>query len=290
MEPGQIISMSKLCQITGHTGEQILRPTGNYTKIKLTGKLAPCEVCAQAKIRQVNIPKKMKKLPTKPGYRVFIDICSFKQVCRGGNRHWLFAVDELSDSSQSFFLSRKRDQVKLIPMWIKGSSKKCRIEIKRIRLDNSGENKSLQKECNKENLGVIFEFPGPGRPQPNSVAERRIPTLMGRATAMLIQAGIDSKEKDNFWCEVISTVTKLDNIMVTPDRTKTPYTLLYNKDAKYMKDMRTFGEMTVVAIHEGKRLDPSWTIEEKHVFFLDMQKIMLGIYTDSSICTQKELS
>ena len=149
MEPGKIISMSKLHQITGHTREHLLRPTANYMKIKLTGKLAPCEVCAQAKIRQANIPKKkMKKLPTRPGYRVFIDICSFKQVSRGGNRHWLNAVDEFSDCSHSFFLSRKSDQIKLIPMWIKGLSKKYGIAIKKMRLDNSGENESLQKEKN----------------------------------------------------------------------------------------------------------------------------------------------
>ena len=120
MELGNIISMSKFHRITGHTGEHLLRPTANYMKIKLTGKLAPCEVCAQAKIRQVNIPKKkMKKLPTRPGYRVFIDICSFKQVSRGGNRHWLIVVDEFSDCNHSFFLRRKSDQIKLIPMWIK---------------------------------------------------------------------------------------------------------------------------------------------------------------------------
>ena len=191
MEPGKIISMSKFHQITGHTGEHLLRPTANYMKTKLTGKLAPCEVCAQGKIRQGNIPKKkMKKLPTKPGYRVFIDIGSFKQVSRGGNRHWLIAVDDFSDCSHSFFLSRKSDQIKLIPMWIKGLSKKYGVEIKRIRLDNSGENKSLQKKCNKENLGVIFELTAPGTPQQNSVAERRIPMLMGKTRAMLIQAGI----------------------------------------------------------------------------------------------------
>ena len=75
MEPGKRISMSKFHQITGHTGEHLLRPTGKYMKIELTGKLAPCETCAQTKIRQPNTPKKkMKKLPTKPGYRVFIDI------------------------------------------------------------------------------------------------------------------------------------------------------------------------------------------------------------------------
>ena len=182
----------------------------------------------------------MKKLPTRPGYRVFIDICSFKQVGRGGNRHWLIAVDQFSDCSHSFFLSRKSDQIKLIPMWIKGLSRKHRIEIKKISLDNSGENKSLQKECDKQNLGVIFEFTALGMPQQNSVVERRIHC-------------IDSKGKGEFWCEVISTATNLDNIMVRPDRTKPPYTLFYNKDAKFMKHLRPFGEMAVVAIHEGKK-------------------------------------
>ena len=76
--------------------------------------------------------------------------------------------------------------------------------------------------------------------------------LIGRARAMLTQGGIDSNGKGEFWCEVISTATKLDNRMVRPDRTKPPYTLFYNKDAKYMKHMRTFGEMEVVAIHEEK--------------------------------------
>ena len=254
MEPGKTISIGKFHQITGHTGEHLLKPAANYMKLKLIGRLPPCEVCAQAKIRQRNIPKKkMKKLPTRPGYRVFMDICSFKQVSRGGNRHWLIVVDEFSDCTDSFFLNKKSDQIKIMPMWIKGIAKKYKIEIKRIRLDNSGENRSLQKECDKQNLGIIFEFTAPGTPQQNSIAERRIPTLMGRARAMLIQAGLESKYKREFWCEVISTATKLDNIMVRAERTKPPHTLFYGKDAKYMRCLRTFGEMAVVAIHEGKK-------------------------------------
>ena len=46
MEPGNTISMSKLHQIIGHTGEHLLRPTANYMRLKLTGKLAPCDVYA----------------------------------------------------------------------------------------------------------------------------------------------------------------------------------------------------------------------------------------------------
>ena len=115
-------------------------------------------------------------------------------------------------------------ETKILPMWIRGMAKKHRIEIKRIRLDNSGENKSLQKDCDKQSLGIIFELTAPGTPQQNSIAERRIPTLMGRARAMLIQAGLEPKHKGELWCEVISTATKLDNIMVRPERTK-PLTL-----------------------------------------------------------------
>ena len=58
IEPGKKISMWNFHQITGCTGENLLRPIAKYTKIELTGKFAPCEICAQAKIRQANVPKK----------------------------------------------------------------------------------------------------------------------------------------------------------------------------------------------------------------------------------------
>ena len=110
MEPGKTIFVSKFHQITGHTGEHLLKPTANYMKLRLIGRLPQFEVCAQAKIRQRNIPKKkMKKLPTRPGYRVFMDICSFKQFSRGENRNWLIVVDEFSDCTHSFFLKTKSD-------------------------------------------------------------------------------------------------------------------------------------------------------------------------------------
>ena len=123
----------------------------------------------------------------------------------------------------------------MIPIWIKGLRAKYWINVKSIRLDNSGENRSLEKECEKQNLGIIFEFTAPGTPQQNSVVERKIPTLMGRSRAMMIEAGFNQQDKRKFWCEVISTATKLDNIMVRKERTKPPYTLFYNEEPKYKK-------------------------------------------------------
>ena len=223
--------------------------------IKLTGKLEPYETCAQAKIRQANVlKKKEKKVPSRPGYRMIIDISSFKHECMGGKRHWLIVVHKFSDCSHSFFLKRKSDQIELVPIWIKELKAKYLIDIKYIRLDNSGGSRNLQKQCDKLNLRIIFEFSPPGTPQQNSVVERKIPTLMGRSRAMMITAGFSQQDKRKFWWEVISTATKLENIMVRKDRLKPPYTLFYNDEPKYMKFLRSYGEMAVIAISERKKI------------------------------------
>ena len=172
----------------------------------------------------------------------------------GGKRHWLIVVDEFSECSHSFFLKRKSDQIELLPTWMKELKAKHGIDIKYVRLDNSGENRVLQQACLKQNLGIIFEFTAPGTPQQNSVVERKIPTLMGRSRAMMITAGFDTQEKRKFWCEVISTATKLDNIMVRKDRTKPPFTLFSNDEPKYMKFLRSFGEVAVIAISDDKKM------------------------------------
>ena len=38
------------------------------------------------------------------------------------------------------------------------------------------------------------------------------------------------------------------------ERTKPPYTLFYNEEARYMQYIRSFGEMAVIAISDGKKM------------------------------------
>ena len=54
-EPGKSIPIWKFHQMHGHTGEHLLRTTAENVGIKLTGRLEPCEICAQAKMRQANM-------------------------------------------------------------------------------------------------------------------------------------------------------------------------------------------------------------------------------------------
>ena len=70
----------------------------------------------------------------------------------------------------------------------------------------------------------------------------------------MLTAGFSQQDKRKVWCEVISTATKLDNIMVRKERTKPPLTLFSNDEAKYTKFLRSFGEMAVIAISDGKKM------------------------------------
>ena len=71
---------------------------------------------------------------------------------------------------------------------------------------------------------------------------------------MMTEAGFSQQDKRKFLCEVISTAAKLDNIIVRKERTKPPYTLFYNDEPKYKKYLRSFGEMVVIEISDGKKM------------------------------------
>ena len=105
---------------------------------------------------------------------------------------------------------------------------------------------------------------------------------------MMIQAGLDQQDKRKFWCEVISTASKLDNTIVRTDRTKPPHTQFFNKDAKYMKNLRSFGGMAVVAIHEGKKMRSKLDTRGKTSMFVGYADDNAGdVYRFINIQTKK---
>ena len=135
-----------------------------------------------------------------------------------------------------------------------------KIQVKIIRCDNAGENKVLERESGKEELGIIFEYTAPGTPQQNGVVERAFVTVMGRARAMMNHAGFTMAKRQQLWCEASQTATMLDNILVQESAKSPPFTQFFGVDAKYAKHLRVFGEMCVVADTDNKvgrtKIDP----------------------------------
>ena len=97
----------------------------------------------------------------------------------GGRQHWVMLVDEATKYKKSLFLKKKNEQVEPIIDWIRDLKARHEIQVQIIRCDNTGDNKVLETESDKNELGIIFEYTAPGTPQQNGVVERAFVTVIG---------------------------------------------------------------------------------------------------------------
>ena len=87
-------------------------------------------------------------------------------------------------------MEKKNEQAKPIIDWMKALKAKHEIQVKIIRCHNAGENKALETESDKNDMGMIFEYSAQGTPQQNGVVERAFVTVMGHARAIDESCGI----------------------------------------------------------------------------------------------------
>ena len=155
---------------------------------------------------------------------MYSDISSMRKPTMGGRQHWVVLVDEARKYKKSFFLKKKNEHVEPSIDWTKALKARHEIQVKIIRCDNAGENKFLERESDKNELGIIFEYTAPGTPQQNGVVERAFVIVMGRARAMMNHAGFTMAKRQQLWCEAAQTATLLYNILVQ-DSAKSPLLL-----------------------------------------------------------------
>jgi hypothetical protein len=67
---------------------------------------------------------------------------------------------------------------------IKQLKTKYNYEVKFLRCDNAGENKSTKNLCNKLGFAVDLKFTAPDTPQQNGRVERKFTTLYGCVQAI----------------------------------------------------------------------------------------------------------
>ena len=247
-------------RVTGHAGHHLMDAKAKYDKVDLTGKVNNCLSCSLEKIRRKNIPKKNEDKSKNPGERMDLDISSMRKPSMGGRQHWVMLVDEATKYKKSFFLKKNNEQVELIIDWIKALKARHKIQVKIIRCDSAGENKVLERESDKKELGIIFEYTARGTPQQNGVVERAFVTVMGRARAMMNHTGFTMARRQQLWCEAAQTATMLDTILVQESAKSPPFTQFFGVDAKYTKHLKVFGEIGVVADTDNKvgrtKIDP----------------------------------
>ena len=227
LEEGKSVDINKYHSMLGHVGEDATRKTAEYFGLKVVGKMPLCEPCALAKSKQKKVSKETETVTTKPGEKMYIDVSSVSATSIGGKKFMAMLVDDYSSMKWSFFLKKKSDLNDVILPKIKELKSKG-IDIKRVRMDNAGENLKLGDKLKE--IGVAVEYTAPNTPQQNGVVERAIATVVSRARAMISEAGLDEELKQKLWAECFNTSTNLSNIVVKDGMT--PYEKFHGEGKK----------------------------------------------------------
>ena len=156
-----------------------MRKMADHYGFKLTRKLKTCVDCLLGKSQQKNVSKERVPRAITTGARIFIDITSIQHQSVGGAKFWLLAMDDKTDLLWSWFVKQKSDQVDVLVPFLKDMRAREKI-VKQVWCDNAGENRTLDNECQGEELGIEFEFTPPNSPQFNRRIERRIQTLYNK--------------------------------------------------------------------------------------------------------------
>jgi hypothetical protein len=223
-------------------------------KIK-TQSIDTCVDCAISKAKQKNVPKVSKHSATEKGERVAIDITSIKTISYGGAKFWLMIQDEFTGKLWSYFLKAKSDLPETVIKWINEIHKTTTVKIKSIRCDNAGENKSLQNQIeSKKDLNIKFEFTAPYTPEMNGKIERKFATLYGKTRSMLNGARLTKELRDGLWAQCAKLACKLENILVGPNDTKSSMEKFDGELPKWVKNLRTFGEVAIISDEKNKKI------------------------------------
>ena len=148
-KPSAYWNINRMHLVFNHAGEEALRRTAKAYNWTLTGKLEPCEHCKIANAKQKDVPKTTETRSEKPGERVFLDISYAAQKTMGGSKFWLLMVDDATGMAWSRMLKKKSDTTKEVMSFLR-RMKARGTPVKYIRCDNSGENKDLDGEVQRE--------------------------------------------------------------------------------------------------------------------------------------------
>ena len=197
-----------------------------------------CDVCLQAKHKQMFIRTKVKRA-TKPFELVHSDTCGpFSVPTKGGHLHYIIFVNDYTRWTTVYLLPDKKKETCIAAYQHYQAKVDARgYNIKRFRCDNGrGEYDNKLFRGLLATRGTAVEFCPPYAHHKNGVAERMIRTITERARAMKL----DSQTPLAFWGEAVNTAVYLHQRMPKEGLTRsddrdgfkapydTPYEMLHS--------------------------------------------------------------
>jgi Reverse transcriptase (RNA-dependent DNA polymerase) len=244
----EVLSYKAYHNMLGHPHQKIVKATAERFNVEISDEPSICVDCAKAKQRQTNIPKKNLKPTTEIGQQVNIDISSVKARSFSKSKYWLLIQDDFTGYLWSYFLKERSDLPEQVLKWVYEFQKELDCKVQTIRLDNAGENESLQELIDStDDLKIKFEYTAPYTPQQNGKVERKYATLYGKVRAMLNAARLTRRLKNGLWTHCAKLATQLENVIVKPTDNKTAAERLYGNNPNWINNLHIFGEVAMIA-------------------------------------------
>jgi len=248
----QLVDVNVAHECLGHISLDAIQTLARQYNWKLTGTFrSGCQGCAYAKSKQKNVPHNTTKRATQRGERLFIDLSGPFTKSLKGNKYWMMIVDDFTRKKWSFYLPSK-DKLGIPLKHLITKLNNLGHRVRYVRMDNAGENKKyIEQVCT--DVGAEPEHTAPNTPQFNGVVEKAFDIVKTKAIAMMEQAKMAMKMRDNLWAEATRTATYLANL--TPhsanDKMMSSDQLWYGFEPKGYKYLRPFGQVGYVA-YRGK--------------------------------------
>ena len=115
-----------------------------------------------------------------------------------------------------------------------------------LHCNNAGKNQAFEKTCKNEGLGLVFEYTDPALSQQNVHIEHKFATLFNWVHAMLNSGKFTTYLRSGLWAENANTATFLENHLITPNRTLSPFQQFFGKGKKTVLTlMQKLAEMCI---------------------------------------------
>jgi transposase InsO family protein len=162
--------------------------------------------------------------------------------------------DDFTGYLWSYFIKAKSELPEKTYDWMKLVQQEIFLNVNRSRLDNSGESISFHQLVLKCEFYVKFEFTANGTPQQSGKVERAFATLFGKTRSMLNAGRITIPFRKGLWANCTNLSVQLENIKTCERKGQTVRSCkVYGTNPKSISNMRTFGEMAIVASHSDKK-------------------------------------
>lgn len=129
--------------------------------VKLFGTMKKCEDCELSKSRKNNVNKGNFNRRKIKGEILYTYIRYIMNTSYGVNNYWILIVDEDTLMKWFFFYKKNRDIGEIIGDFVDNLKNNMNIEVIWISSDNTGENRKIQSELNKNILHTSVEFTEP---------------------------------------------------------------------------------------------------------------------------------